>query len=85
MLRVTTLVQIGGGEWNFEYFEIALNEIYKIFETYNLKIEEVYSIKYYINQPEEEYLVEKLCEITSEENREQYLSGEYIVKAMRRD
>ena len=30
MLRVTTLVQIGGGEWNFEYFEIALNEIYKI-------------------------------------------------------
>lgn len=30
MLRVTTMVSMNNGNWNFEYFTIALNEIYKI-------------------------------------------------------
>ena len=60
----------------------TLKEIYKMFETCNLQVEEVYYMKYYIKQPEEEYLVEKLCEITGEENKMQYLAGQYIVKAI---
>lgn len=59
----------------------TLNEIYKMFETSNLQIHEVYYIKHYTQGDEEKYLLEKLCEITGEENRLQYLSGEYIVKA----
>lgn len=30
MMRVTTLVSANGGNWNFEFFSIALNELYKI-------------------------------------------------------
>ena len=30
MLRVTTLVSSNGGNWSFDYFTIALNELYKI-------------------------------------------------------
>ena len=30
MLRVTTLVSANNGNWSFDYFTIALNELYKI-------------------------------------------------------
>lgn len=30
MLRVTTLVSSNGGNWSWDYFTIALNELYKI-------------------------------------------------------
>lgn len=30
MMRVTTLVSANGGNWNFDFFSIALNELYKI-------------------------------------------------------
>ena len=30
MLRVTTLVSSNGENWSFDYFTIALNELYKI-------------------------------------------------------
>lgn len=30
MLRVTTLVSSNGGNWSFDYFTIAINELYKI-------------------------------------------------------
>lgn len=64
----------------------TLNEIAKMFSISNLQIEEVYPVQYYTQQhEEEEALIKKLCEITSEENRMQYLSGQYIVKARRID
>ena len=31
MLRVTTLVSSNGGNWSFDYFTIALNNLYKIY------------------------------------------------------
>ncbi len=62
----------------------TLNEIYKMFDIANLQVEEVYPLQYYTPQPEEEDLMKKLCEITSEENRMQYLSVQYILKAKRR-
>ena len=62
----------------------TLNEMYKMFESANLQVEEVHPIQYYTQQLEEEDLIKKLCEITSEENRIQYLSGQYILKARRR-
>lgn len=30
MLRVTTLVSINGGNWSFDYFTIALDELYRL-------------------------------------------------------
>ena len=30
MMRVTTLVSSNGGNWNLDFFSIALNELYKI-------------------------------------------------------
>lgn len=30
MLRVTTLVSINGGSWSFDYFTIALDELYRL-------------------------------------------------------
>lgn len=59
----------------------TLSEIYKLFDTANLQVEGAYHLQYYIPNPEEENLIQKLCEITSEENRMQYLSVQYIVKA----
>lgn len=64
----------------------TLNEIAKMFSVSNLQIEEVHPIQFYTQQrDEEEALIKKLCEITSEENRMQYLSAEYIVRAKRID
>jgi len=63
----------------------TLNEIYKMFYNANLQVEEVYPVQYYAQQPEEECLIKKLCEITTEENRIQCLSDQYIIIARRRD
>lgn len=95
IMHISVIREIINGSFTYEEEGIldkthlrffTLNEISKMFVMANLQLEEVHPIQYYTQQPEEEEaLIKKLCEITSEENRIQYLSGQYIVSARRMD
>ena len=59
----------------------TLNEIAKLFASANLIIDEFYSTPNYNLNENEQILLEKICSITNETLRAQYLSSQYIVKS----
>lgn len=92
IMHISIIKEIINGNFTYQNYGIldknhlrffTLNEIYKMFNQANLEIKELYPIQYYPQQYENDDLIEKLCEMTKTDNKIQYLSDGYIIKARR--